>query len=318
MKLNTIILPLTILVGLIFITSCTAENNDEDIIDGGNTYHIDENAAKVINSKNIKEFYLNAYFGTRFDINDNHFFEFEIKDNELKENKTSQKTTINNQLLISLQEIVDKYNLVSNNGLYDVTSGLPPEYAPSTLEIIYDSNEVLTYTIDNNPYLKCNEDIYDLFAKQFEENNNLSFYPDESLLINDINFDYIDNDLYQSYMTDDNTIERIINDKEEHIDIPDDYYEKVSEIIRKYHLIRKYEYSIYSHETNSYSNHHEGYYGMGQHKENEIDLENNILEIFITFENDNTISISTRKESEINGFKELFNELKEYNDSLFE
>lgn len=167
-----------LLIGsLVVLASCAKDEHYEDPeeIDGGVINHTDKDAPKEIQSKEIKEFLFNFYLYDRVDSEGNHSFEFEIKDNQLQERGTNRTTPITEETLQSLQEIIDKYQLVKRNGIYEVTNALPVEYQHSTFEVIYESGEELRFDEDNDPEAEWTIEIYDLFAKVFEENGDSSF-----------------------------------------------------------------------------------------------------------------------------------------------
>ena len=99
---------------------------------------------------------------------------------------------------------------------------------------------------------------------------------------------------------------------------PDDYYEKVGEIVSKYGVYRKYRFSAYSRAEGNYSNHDNGYFGMGTKTDaDEEDSADTILEIEIEYKSGERVFIETRKPSELEGVKSMLTELMDYHDSLF-
>lgn len=144
----------------------------ENIMDGGQVDYTDENAPKVINSKDIDEFSTHFYVGDSLNTAYNGFYEIEIKEKDgkynLKESKTFKiKETISSEELSKIQEIIDKYELVKFNGIDKVTSGLPYEYGPMAISVKYKSNEALYFRQNNDPdcewtkeFVKCIKEIF--------------------------------------------------------------------------------------------------------------------------------------------------------------
>ena len=98
----------------------------------------------------------------------------------------------------------------------------------------------------------------------------------------------------------------------EFIVFPEDYYEKITEILAKYDVVLKYDQSWFEHS--------DGYFGMGDESlhEGEEDREDRKIELYAEFESGNRFSIETRKESEIAGLQPMLDELYEYFASLFQ
>lgn len=317
---------------------------EEEPIDGGRTTEIDKDAPKKIDSKDISEFSLNIYLATRWMGDEDHFFEFQVQPDEngalmASELNSGLKAPADEELLSSLQAVIDKYGLTQYNGLYDVTAGLSPEYSGRTLKVVYASGEKLTYTVDNNPYELWSEEIYDIFAEWFTKKEAGSLYPEEETsTIDRLRLDFMENGRWYSAGTvnvqEDDAIDgqtylirRNIYDAQTLEDyaldfllIPKDYYERLTEICAGYGLVRKYDFSYYDHEADNYGNHDEGYFGLGDKTtaDHEPDSEDLYLVLYISYESGNSLSIETRKASEIEGIHPLIDELSAYYDSLCE
>ena len=309
---------------------------DPEPIDGGTTVHTDANAPKVIQSKDIRAFFANFYLYHRWRGDEERFFEFEIKLNDegtltATERNSGASLPADADLLTALQEVIDKYNLAAKNGIYEVTAGLPPEFQESTLRVSYESGESLTFTQNNNPEAKWAEAVYDVFAAWFSAHGDDILQPDrETSLLNRLDIRSVEGSIYLDYCGI-NVNEKDAIDGEtyllmwsvwddeaqqllakEFILFPEDYYERVTEILAKYDLYLKYEQSWPSHD--------DGYYGMGDESlhEGEEDREDRRLDLYGEFESGNRFSIETKKESEIEGLQPMLDELYEYHASLFQ
>ena len=99
---------------------------------------------------------------------------------------------------------------------------------------------------------------------------------------------------------------------------PEDHFEKLTEIVDRYDLPRKYEFSRFDYSNNNYGNHGRGYFGMGEKPtDDEPDSENEYIRLAIAYENGYHMSINTSKPSEIKGFEPLINDLSGYFESIF-
>ena len=80
---------------------------------------------------------------------------------------------------------------------------------------------------------------------------------------------------------------------------------------------RKYDFSRFDHAENNFGNHDKGYFGWGDEPEGEEDSEDSMVSLHIEYESGRSISIDTRKPSEIEGLMPLIEELIRYHDTLF-
>ena len=303
-------------------------------VSGGVTDKTDPNAPKEIRSKDISEFSVNFFHETRKNSEGGQFFDFEVKKNdegvmmaEEKESGISHKA--DKQLLDALQEIIDRYQLVSLNGYYRVTAGLPPEYQKCTLLVNYESGEKLTFSENNNPGAKWTAAIYDVFAKWFKEMGDDSLYPQrEDSLVTRIEIVFKESGIIRHYMLmhdmnkdtnegDDQLLRKLIYDdakketiEENDVRIPEDYFGNVTAILKKYDLDLRYEYSYFDHQN--------GHYGFNEGYAADEQDSNDLISFYIEFESGNVLNIETRKASEIEAMRYLIDELITYNDSLFE
>ncbi len=64
---------------------------------------------------------------------------------------TQHSACVDESVLRRVQSLISAYDLVSLNGRYHVTAGLPPEYSPASLSVDYASGEHLEFTVDGAP-----------------------------------------------------------------------------------------------------------------------------------------------------------------------
>ena len=306
----------------------------EEPISGGTVDRSDPNAPKKIESKDIAEFSINFFHETRKNMNEDHFFEFEVKKDEkgaftATEKRLGISCEADKQLLDKLQEVIDEYELVLHNGYYKVTAGLAPEFQPSTLLVNYESGEKLSFTKNNEPSDRYTAAFYDVFADWFKNKGNDSLYPKKiESPLSRFSMRICKDSIYTEYgpirvgsdeMIDgkDLLLQKNIYDDirketiaDKLISFPEDYHDKVNEIFNKHDLYIKYEFS--------YFDHRDGFYGFSKEfDENEEDKED-FVDIYIEYEEGFRMNIETRKESEIAAMSDLINDLLKYHESLFE
>ena len=314
-----------------------AEETGSEVIDGGNTTRIDEDAPKEIASKEITGFDAKLFLNNRFYGDENHGFHFQIEQGAdgvltASEENTGVRHAADQTLLMELQDVIETYDLVSQNGVYDVTAGLPPEFEAYPFTVDYASGESLSFTKNNEPDARWGEAIYDIFASWFASFGSEDLYPEkETSLVTRIDLRFVQDDLCSDYggikVGEDYLLEKSLYRYAEgkeisdaYIEFPEDFYEKVTEILAGTDLVRNYMFSYYDHEAGNYGNHDRGYYGMGEMTtaDGEADAEDDKLDLYIEFESGRRMNIETRKLSEIQGMKPLLRELMGYFDSLFE
>lgn len=311
---------------------------------GGTTDRTDYKAPKEIRSKDISDLCVSFYLNTRWNAQEDHLFQFEVKPDEkgaltATELLSGAGVPADKELLDALQTIIDQYGLVSLNGTNKSNLSLSPEFQGLKMTVNYASGERLFFTDINDPASEWAEEMYDVFADRFSRAGDDSLYPQkETSTVSRIRFDFVENGLYTTYgginvkeekAIDGETylLEKMVNDTKtyetifrEFILFPEDYYERITEIIAGTDLIRRYDFSYYDHEANDLGNHDRGYYGMGKltTKDEEPDSEDLELSLYLEYESGNRINIETRKASEIEGMRPLISELSAYYDSLFE
>ena len=328
----------SLLFGMAGCTKPAETPEEPEPIDGGTTIKTDPDAPKVIESKDIRAFSANFFLVNRWrgEMEDwNRFFEFRIENDEngtlmATETHSGASLPADKDLLNALQIVIDGYDLASRNGVYEVTAGLPPEYQESTLQVSYESGEYLTFTVNNEPEAKWAEAVFDVFAEWFAANGDDSLESArESSLVTRFDIDSVEDAVYLRYggikVAEDEAIDgenyllewSVYDDaaqtqiEEEFIRFPEDYYERITEILAKYDVVLKYDRSYYDHS--------DGYYGMSGKgpDDGEADLENRRLDIYIEFESGKSMSIETSKESELEALKPMLDEIFEYHASLF-
>ena len=128
--------------------------SDGNILCGGTVSNHDPDAAKVIESKNIVEFMTHFYWHNK-DLWRSEAVSFSV----CRENgegpfiltRGDTKVETDGSFLSKLQEIIEKYNLVSKNGDYEHTYGIPPEFTDYEIKAAYDSGEELHFITNGGP-----------------------------------------------------------------------------------------------------------------------------------------------------------------------
>jgi len=310
------------------------DKKEEEPTSGDNTTVIDENAPKKIESKKICELYAPMNIATRWHGDEDHDFEFEIKKDEkgiltAYENVTGIFAECDEDLLYDLQAVIDKRDLASLNGVYDVTAGLAPEMEEKQFRVEYESGEKIEFTRNNQPYSLWGEEFYDVFAKWFEEKGMNDLYPDkEDTQVTRIRFWFMEDKVRKEYglmkkgdsyvlnkSVYDFKKEKSVYDKS--VKIPKDFYEEITRIADSYELVRRYDFSSYDYDNNNYGNHGRGYYGFGEKPQGEEDSTDMSLTLHLEYESGKRVNIDTKKESEIKAMRSLIDELLNYLDKAF-
>ena len=300
---------------------------DTEPIDGGNTTHVDNEAPKEITSKVISALDASFFLSSRWNSREDHVFHFVVEDRDgilvASEEYTGVSATADSGLMSGLQAIIDKYGLVSMNGLYDVTAGLPPEFQPGGLSVEYVSREKLSFTTDNDPYAAWAEEMYDLFARWFSEQGQDALYPEkEDSQVETITVLFREDGILRECraVTVDGEpvlLKEVYDDEkgesleETRIPLPDGFLEEITGIIGGTDLLRSYDFSVYDREAGDLGNHEEGYYGMGPLTTavGEEDSDDRSLEMRLEYESGRRYNIETRKVSEIEGMRPILEEI---------
>ena len=337
---------MSLLLGSVLLLSLFGCEKNEEIpeepIDGGNTHHVDPDAPKQIGSSDIASLDVCAFIANRYYGDEEHDFHFTVSEENgrkiFAEEYSGAREEADETLLRQVQEVIERNDLVSFNGVYDVTAGIAPEYQARSFLVTYGSGEKISFTMDNDPYALWAEELYDVFAGWLHEKGNDTLYPEEDdSLLTRFRLSYTDgkgmeteySDIYIRDKNDEKklVLMRSVYDKkkdkemqENYIEFPETYFEDLSRIIAGSDVRRNYRFSLYDHKEDNYGNHEAGYYGMGDKStfDEEEDSEMMDLDIYLDYESGSRFNIETKKESEIKAFLPLIEELLRYHEKLFE
>lgn len=157
-------------------------------------------APKKITSKNL------VYFYSDFFLSPNENDEYQKPRSYIFKVETDEKTgkiilsetyyrniscETDEEIFTKLQNIIEKYNLSSLNGIIFYTEGLPPEYEPAVLTAKYASGEKLDFAIENNPYSDWTREIMQLLMAELETHGKVDLPGKEKIEFIDIS----DNDV---------------------------------------------------------------------------------------------------------------------------
>ena len=342
LRAMALILSASALMGLFSLFGCRKISPDEPV-DGGTVTHVDSDAPKTVESKELTAFSAELFLSNRWYGDEQHEFHFLISPDQsgaltASEANSGVSLPADEELLTGLAEIVAEYDLASMNSLYDVTAGLPPEAWAHPFQAAYASGEEISFTVNNQPFSAWGEAVYDLYASWFEKHGITALYPDpeESALTRFI-LDFTENgkrirysDIHvpesdavggETYVLSKSveTADLSGEDSDKYILFPDDYYEKLTALIAATDLDRKYLFSAYDRAANNYGNHDEGYFGWGDKTtaDNEPDSDSMKLSLHLTYESGHRVNIDTKKESEIEAMRPLLESLTAYLDPLF-
>ncbi len=307
------------------LTGCRAAVEEEPI-SGGTIDHSDPDAPHVIKSRDIAEFHAPLWLNERWTAEDSREFEFQIVPDSsgtliASELNSGLSLPADRELLDSLQNVIDQYDLAAMNGMHKFTAGLSPEYQEREIAVHYVSGETLRFLTNNEPDALWEEAIYDTFADWFSRHGEPSLYPlPETSPVISLSVFLKDQDRQteyrirtketmrvlskECYASETNTV--LINAETE---CTDALCAEISALLERYHLTRKYDFSRFDHEARNYGNHDRGYYGFGPQPEGEEDSDTDVLNASILFESGKRVRISTGKQSELDGMKPMLDEL---------
>lgn len=145
-------------------------------VSGGRINNTDPDAPKVIQSKEITEFYTSFYLNTRWTAEENHSFQFQVKPDgngawTVTEPGSEITCAADETLLTELQDVIDRNELASKNGICEYTAGVAPAYGACILRVTYASGEILNFTVDNDPEAEWSAMFCDVFAEWFQKND---------------------------------------------------------------------------------------------------------------------------------------------------
>lgn len=316
---------------------------DPAVISGGTTTHQDPDAPKVIESKELTEFSASMVLDNRWRGDEERSFAFSVEPDEqgiltASEGHTGISRPADKDLLDALAEVIAQNNLAAQNGLYDVTAGLPYEFEPFPFRAVYASGEELNFTVNNNPAAAWAEEVYDVFAgwfamhgidalepardgtpltrfiMQVTEGTRTVWYTDITVSEEEA----VDGETYVfgRLILNNGNVDR---DEGRYCRITKELYEGIRSVIDATDLEKNYNFSFYNRQTGSMDNHDLGYYGMGPltTADDEPDAENRALSLYMEFESGFSMNIETKKASEIEGMRSLIDALEAYLDPLF-
>lgn len=139
---------------------------------GGIVDKSDKKAAKVIKSETIVKFFAKFYLYGKMGRESDSSYEICFqKENDgkyiLSEEKHQISCETDEYFVKNIQKVIVKHNLFSSNGIHRYTQGLPVQYQPSTLRAEYESGEVLSFTVNNDPDSEWAGDILELVGEEF-------------------------------------------------------------------------------------------------------------------------------------------------------
>ena len=160
----------------LLMMGCGKTADPEDITTGGRINMTDPDAPKVIQSKEIVEFYTSFYLYTRWRAEEYHSFQFQIKPDgsgawTVTEIGSETTCAADETLMTALQDVIDRKELASMNGFCEYTAGVAPEYGECILRVTYASGETLNFTVDNDPESEWAAMFCDVFADWFKQND---------------------------------------------------------------------------------------------------------------------------------------------------
>ena len=301
---------------------------EEVPIDGGNTTHIDANAPKEIESGEIADFYAHFYLVGEWGKDDgDREYIFEVKPDEngvliASESGSGAQMTADEALLAALQRVIDENELAKNNGIYDVTAGLPPEFQACSVDVNYVSGEYLTFTINNEPESPWAQGFYLAFSDWFAAKGDDRFVPPrETGHVTRLRFDWKKDGKHYSYgdikvpeemAIDGQTL--VLNKdiysygtEKTEVDLfcafPEDYFDRISEIFASHDLRSFSRYSVL--------------YGQGRENFDPWPDKGD-LEIYLEYEGGHRENIMVSEPSDIALLQPLLDDLLGYLDGLFE
>ncbi|MBQ0059263.1 MAG: hypothetical protein KBS83_04805 [Lachnospiraceae bacterium] len=151
---------------------------------GGVVDETDEHAPKVIESKDITDFYADYYVEDYKVPERSGSYYCKITTDEdgihtlkIEGYPESYEEVVDDSLLAEIQAIIDRNKLVEMNGYSKVTSGLPPEYQACHMNVVYASGETLNFKVNNDPDGAWNTELYHLLEKYLIETGHEELNP---------------------------------------------------------------------------------------------------------------------------------------------
>ena len=316
---------------ILCLGGCDEVENPEHV-NGGTTNKTDYTAPKDIKSKEITGFRTAFYlYGEWTELSEGergNSYSFKIQKDEngkliASEYTTKVKHEADEELLNNLQKVIEEQHLAGMNGVYEVTEGLPYEFQKTTTVIEYASGEEISFTINNDPEAKWIKDVYLVFAEWFDSKGIHDLMPPKvDSLISRIDIDIRTDTLYTEYsgiiVSEEDAIDgenyllqRSVYDITQKKSItwdfhkfPEDYYERIGEIIEKYDIRPFDKYSPL--------------YGYGREDINDTDYDNSKICIYIETVSGHRQHIGISSDSDMEMLKPFMDELIAYHESIFE
>ena len=301
---------------------------------GGVTDKTDHRAPKEIASKDLTSFYAHFFLpGEWSPGRKDCFYTFDVRKDEAGVLTATARADIvtspgisrpaDESLLRALQSIIDARQLVSKNGYYRVTAGLPPEFQTCHFNAVYASGETLTFTENNNPDAEWTRETYLAFVDWFAGQGDDSLLPPPQSFgpIKDCAFTLTD-DGRKVHISPVQVLEKdAINgerrllgrtaydsgakkwERDEYVPIPGDYTEQILAILSA-HDLRAFDY-------------HSVLYRKRKMTEEEKDFFRPVLQIHVNFEDGKSLRIDTNDAGDIETLRPVVQELLAYHDALF-
>ena len=209
------------------------------------------NAPKTIHSSVITEFSTNFFVYDKEDRSLSGHYYFTLKPENgkliLKEDyKFQVQEEVTPDVFDKIQRIIRENNLVASNGIHDVKQGLPAEFQPCHLEAVYDSGEVLNFTMNSIPYAPWAQELeYTLRMELAKRGHKECLAPSSATNITNFRIEFLKGDLSYSYgmINDNRHIERCIyntskDDVESEIiiEVDERFYADLNEYIISHNL----------------------------------------------------------------------------------
>ena len=144
--------------------------------DGANTNRTDPDAPKEIASDELKALHMRFFcMDSEGDGDKDGAYSFDLRQDEAEQWVLTVSGTregaavVNEEVAVSAQALIQEYDLAAQNGVYDVTAGLPPEYMPCDVSAVYASGEELYFTYDGEPETEWYAAFRDLFLQALAE-----------------------------------------------------------------------------------------------------------------------------------------------------
>ncbi|MCR5215260.1 MAG: zinc ribbon domain-containing protein [Eubacterium sp.] len=119
----------------------------------------DPNAPKIIESRKIVEFETYLYTKDPLTLSQPEMVSFGVKretgeGSYVLSRNPDERVETDESFMLTLQEIIEENSLVSFNGNDEYKQGVPPEFQAYRMKAIYDSGQVLSFSILGHPTLK--------------------------------------------------------------------------------------------------------------------------------------------------------------------